>query len=236
MTARFTAALAASTVLAACSPASSGSIDQAALDTDDQKASYAIGLNMGRQLADAASRLDVEAYARGVQDAMNASDPAIPLEELDPILQSFGQQIQAEAATERARVATENAEAGAAFQAENGAREGVTTTESGLQYEVLEEGTGPQLQPDQRIMVFYQGTLPDGREFDGNMGGEPAEFSTAEGALIPGFTEALLLMRVGSRYRIVVPSEIAYGTQDRGPLIGPNSTLIFELEVVEIVE
>jgi FKBP-type peptidyl-prolyl cis-trans isomerase FkpA len=230
------ALLGASMILGACTGSGgSASFENAALETDDQKASYGIGLNVGGQIADTRDRLDRAAFMRGLEDALQSSDPAVDREELQTILQNFGQQIQAAAAQERARVGQENAEAGAAYQDENGAREGVITTESGLQYEVLREGDGARPTAEDQVRLHYRGTLIDGTEFDSSYEGEPVVF--AAGRLIPGFTEALLLMQEGSHFRVVIPSEIAYGPQGagNGP-IGPNATLIFEIELFEVVQ
>ncbi len=216
--------------LAACQ---SADVSNAALDTDDQKASYAIGLDMGRNLQPAESRLDMDALMRGVHDAMAARDPAIPQEELNASLQIFSQAIQEEMAAQRDSVATANAAAGEAYLAENATKGGVVVTESGLQFEVIEEGEGDTPVSGQQVLLHYKGTLPDGTEFDAS-GDEPSTFPV--GGLIPGFNEALEMMRVGGKYRIVIPSDIAYGPEARSEVIGPNSTLIFEIEIVEIVE
>jgi FKBP-type peptidyl-prolyl cis-trans isomerase len=222
--------------LAACTASQdSASFESATLDTDDQKASYGIGLNVGGQIADTRDRLDRAAFMRGLEDALQSNDPAIPRDELQTILQSFGQQIQAAAAQERATLGQENAQAGAAYQDENGAREGVITTESGLQYEVLREGDGARPTAEDQVRLHYRGTLIDGTEFDSSYEGEPVVFDA--GRLIPGFTEALLLMQEGSHFRVVIPSEIGYGPQGagNGP-IGPNATLVFEIELFEVVQ
>jgi FKBP-type peptidyl-prolyl cis-trans isomerase len=226
--------LGATMVLGACTNAGgSASFESAALDSDDQKASYGIGLNVGRQIADTKERLDRFAFMRGVVDAMDENDQALSDEELQTILQAFGQQIQAAAATAAAARGTENAETGAAYQAENGARDAVTTTASGLQYEVLREGDGATPAVDDQVRLHYRGTLTDGTEFDTSYGGDPAVFPA--GGLIAGFTEALLLMKEGSHFRVIIPSEIAYGPGGQGQ-IGPNSTLIFEIELLEVVK
>jgi FKBP-type peptidyl-prolyl cis-trans isomerase len=222
-------------MLAACSGGAAPSFDDAPIDTDDQKASYGIGLNVGGQLADARDRLDLAAFTRGIDDALQGSDPDIPPEELQAVLQAFSQQIQTAAAEEQERAATENAAEGEAYVAENAAREGVTTTDSGLQYEVLHEGEGASPTTEQRVRLHYRGSLIDGTEFDSSYErGEPAEFGV--GQLIPGFTEALTLMKPGSHYRVVIPGDIAYGMRGSPPAIGPNSTLIFEIELLEILE
>ena len=235
MTARFGAALVGVFAgLAGCSNGDTASFETAALDTNDQKASYGIGLNIGGQLADARDRLDRAAFMRGIEDAMQGGEPDVPSQELQAALQTFSAEIEAAAAGERTRVAEENAAAGAAYLAENGARDGVTTTESGLQYEVLRAGEGPMPTVEQRARLHYRGTLIDGTEFDASYGGDPVEFPV--GGLIDGFTEALTLMQVGSHFRIVIPWNIAYGPQGSGGTIGPNATLIFEIELFEILE
>lgn len=227
MTARIgVALLGASVALAGC--------ENAALDSDDQKASYGIGLNVGRQIIDTKERLDRAAFMRGVGDALDQNEQALSDEDLQTVLQAFGQQIQAAAAQSAAAQGTENAEAGAAYQTENAARDGVTTTASGLQYEVLRAGDGPMPTAEDDVRLHYRGSLIDGTEFDASYEGDPVVFNA--GRLISGFTEALLLMNAGSHFRIVIPSEIAYGPNGSGPVIGPNSTLIFEIELFEVVE
>jgi FKBP-type peptidyl-prolyl cis-trans isomerase len=128
-----------------------------------------------------------------------------------------------------------NLEEGEAYVAENGGKEGVTTTESGLQYEVLTEGDGSAPTAEGRVSIHYRGSLIDGKEFDSSYErGEPAVFGV--GGVIPGFSEALQLMQVGGHYRFVIPGELAYGPNGNGADIGPNATLIFEIELLEIVE
>lgn len=228
----FAAAAVAVLTLAACADSSgSGDYATAELASDDQKASYGIGLNVGRQIYDTRNRLDRDAFMRGIADALDENDAAVGQDELQAILTAFSQQIQTEAAQERARLGEENAVAGAEFQAENAQREGVTTTESGLQYEVLRAGAGASPTPEGSVLVHYRGTLIDGTEFDSSYDGDPVTFQTSR--LITGFTEALLLMQEGAHYRIVIPSEIAYGPGGSGS-IPPNATLIFEIELLEV--
>jgi FKBP-type peptidyl-prolyl cis-trans isomerase len=237
MTPRSSAALFFVAALAtACQSGDAGStaaFESAAIDTEDQKASYGIGLNIGGQIADAESRIDRMALMRGIEDALQGNEPDIPPAELQSVLQAFSQQIQEAAAAERESAATENLAAGEAYLAENGARSDVTTTASGLQYEVLRAGEGASPTVDQRARLHYRGTLIDGTEFDSSYDGDPAEF--AVGGLIPGFTEALTLMSPGSHFRIVIPSDIAYGPRGSGRVIGPNATLIFEIELIEVI-
>ena len=234
MTFRLATGLAALTVtIAACSNGSA-SFESASLDSDDQKASYGIGLNVGNQITDSRDRLDRAAFMRGVEDALQGNPPAVPREEITPALQAFADEIQAAAAADRERLAVENEAAGVAFMEENAGRAGVTTTDSGLQYEVLRAGDGPRPTGADQVRLHYRGSLIDGTEFDSSYGGQPAEFGV--GAVIPGLAEAIQLMPVGSHYQIWIPSDLAYGPQGSGPVIGPNSVLVFEIELIDIID
>lgn len=218
--------------VAACSAESSTSDVAASLESDDQKVSYGIGRSVGQGLVPMAERIDLDALTRGVRDALNESDPAIPADELQSIMQAF--QLELMQVSQLARVA--EAEVGSAeadlFMARNGTREGVTTTESGLQYEVLTQGTGPLPGPEDRVTVHYRGTLADGTQFDSSYDrGEPTTFGVQ--GVITGFSEGLRMMPVGSKYKLFIPPDIGYGARGSGP-IPPNSALIFELELLAI--
>jgi FKBP-type peptidyl-prolyl cis-trans isomerase len=226
--------LALATSMAACAGDGAPSGESAALETNDQKAAYGIGMNMGTQLRAANDRLDRAAFMRGFEDGMQGAESQIPEPEIQAALMEFGSQLEAAETAVRAREGEENAAAGTAYLAENRAKAGVTTTASGLQYEVLRAGDGARPTAESVVRIHYRGTLIDGTEFDSSYGrGEPAEFPI--GGVIAGFSEALQLMPVGSQWRIVIPSDIAYGPGGSGP-IGPNSTLIFEIELLEIVD
>lgn len=228
------AVVAVSAALASCVPdGGRAGFETAALDTNDQKASYGIGRNVGSQIAAARERLDRAAFMRGVEDGLQGTDPAVPDSEMETILAAFGAEMDAAAAAERERESEENLAEGTAYLTQNGLRDEVTTTESGLQYEVLRAGDGERPGPQSVVRVHYRGTLVDGTEFDSSRGGEPAVFNA--GGLIAGFSEALQLMPVGSHYKISIPADIAYGAGGSGP-IGPNETLIFEIELLEIVD
>lgn len=223
-------ALAAAALLtSAC--ADTGGSSSAVLDTQDRIASYGIGLNMGQQLAAAEGSLDMSAFMRGIEDAMAGNDPAVEPAEIQTALNAFSQAINERMMAEREEQAAANREAGEAYLTENAARAGVQVTESGVQYEVLEEGTGEQPTAEDQVRILYTGTLVDGTEFDSS-GAEPVQFGV--GGVIPGFAEALQLMRVGATYRVVIPSDLAYGPQGSGE-IGPDAVLIFEIELLEIV-
>ncbi len=210
--------------LAACVP-------EAALETDAQKASYGIGLNMGRSLVDVMDQVDMPALMNGFTDGLGDVEPALSHEEIQAAMTAFGDAIQA-AAEEEGRVE------GEAFLASNGAREGVVTTESGLQYEVLQEGDGPGIESGQIAILHYRGTLPDGTVFDSSYDDDPATddqpASFGVDNVIAGFSEALKLMTVGSRIRVAIPSELAYGSAGAPPDIGPNQVLIFEIELLGV--
>ena len=210
------------------------SFENASINSDGQKASYGIGLRMGSQLADAAEMLDRAAFMRGFEDAMDGEESDVELNELNSVTQVFIADMQASAEEAALRIGEENAVAGTAYRAENAARDGVLTTDSGMQYEVLRAGEGPNPTLEQSVRLHYRGTLVDGTEFDSSYEGDPVEFGV--GQLIPGFTEALTLMQAGSHFRIVLPPNIGYGPSGSGGGIGPNATLIFEIELLEIVE
>ena len=213
-------ALPALLTLAACLP-------DATLETDAQKASYGIGLNIGRSLVDIQEHVDMVAVMQGVTDALSEAEPALSQDEIEIAMAAFDDMIQAEA---RERGSME----GAAFLEENAGRDGVIITESRLQYEVLREGDGASPESGQRVVVNYRGTLPDGTEFDSSYSrGEPSTFEVD--GVIAGFSEALKLMKVGGRIRAVIPSELGYG-ETGNPRIGPNQVLIFEIDLVGIEE
>ena len=229
---RYPAALVgAALLLTACGGSGTGS---AALDTDAQKASYGIGISMGRNLAPAKDHMDMKAFQRGLDDAMNGREPALGDDEIQTAMQAFGREVMRAQQEARAASGEKNKAEGEAYLAQNKTKEGVVTTESGLQYEVLESGDGPLPTKDDRVRINYKGTTIDGTVFDSSYDrGEPAEFQV--GQLVPGFSEALQLMPVGSKYRVVIPSDLAYGEQGAGEDIGANATLIFEIELLEIV-
>ncbi|MCG6987034.1 MAG: FKBP-type peptidyl-prolyl cis-trans isomerase [Gemmatimonadetes bacterium] len=224
------ATAAATLTLMACNQANA----PAHLDTDNQKASYGIGFRMGQDLKPAADSLDMPAFRKGIEDALANHDPAVSEQEIQTALNKFSQAIMVAQQQKQAAAAQKNKAEGEAYLKENGAKAGVTTTKSGLQYEVLKPGTGPKPTEKDSVRVNYKGTLLDGTVFDSSdKHGGPATF--AVGGMIPGFTEALELMPVGSKYRFVIPSDLAYGTRGAGQDIGPNATLIFEIELLGIV-
>lgn len=193
-----------------------------------EKISYALGLNIGNNLLGAQIKeINFANFLKGVQDAMEGKTQEISNTEAQEILNSFFSNLQEKQAEEQIK-------AGAVFLEENGKREGVTTLASGLQYEVLTAGTGAKPTADQSVMCHYHGTLIDGTVFDSSVRrGEPATFGVSQ--VIKGWVEALQLMSVGSKWRLYIPYNLAYGAQGAGQHIAPYTTLIFEVELIDIV-
>ncbi len=205
------------------------------LATPQAQASYAIGLSIGGNLRTDGVTLDPDAFLRGVRDALANAKPALTADQMNAAVDK----LQAEIATRRnekmAAAAEANQAEGAAFLKANGAKPGVVTLPSGLQYQILTAGKGPKPTAADTVMCNYRGTLIDGKEFDASAShGGPA--SLPVGGVIPGWTEALELMPVGSKWRLFVPSDLAYGPQGAGDDIGPNATLIFEIELLSIAK
>lgn len=226
-------ALAAAISLTACTPDGGDSTADASLETDDQKTSYGIGHNIGQGLAPLADRIDDDAFLQGLNAGLADNDPAVSIDTLQSLLQGFQMELQQVRQEQVAAEAEENQAVADSFLAVNAEREGVTTTQSGLQYEVVEEGDGASPDSADQVTVHYTGTLPDGTQFDSSRDGEPATFPVQ--GVIPGFSEGLQLMSVGSNYKLYIPPELGYGPRPQGD-IPPNSALIFDVELLEISE
>jgi len=204
------------------------SVAHAEINVDDEQEnlSYSLGMLLGDRFTKRFGDLNYEALLEGLRLAHEGKDTQITMEDAQTNLQTFEQAAAKEA---QAAAAVE----GAKFLEENKARDGVTVTDSGLQYEVITEGDGPKPTAEDTVSVHYAGTLIDGTEFDSSIArGEPAEFPL--NGVIPGWTEGLQLMNTGSKFRFVIPSELAYGERGAGQAIGPGATLVFEVELLEI--
>jgi len=200
-----------------------------------QKYSYAIGQDIAGSLKRTGMEIDLPVLIQGLSDAFAEKPSLLTEEETAQVMQEFQSQAQTARADQQKQLGDMNKKEGEEFLAANKEREGVMTTASGLQYMVLQEGDGPKPAATDRVTVNYEGTLIDGTVFDSSLQrGEPATF--ALNRVIPGWTEGLQLMNVGSKYRFFVPSELAYGERGPSPKIGPNSTLIFEVELLSIEE
>jgi FKBP-type peptidyl-prolyl cis-trans isomerase FklB len=201
----------------------------------DQKAKdgYAIGYQIGEDFKKHKMAVDPDMLARGIRDALTQRKPLMSQEERRATLVDLQQRVRTAQQQMLQEKAAKNLAASKKFFAENGTKEGVHTLPSGLQYRVIQEGSGPTPKATETVTVHYRGTLIDGTEFDSSYRrGAPATLPV-EG-LIPGWAEALELMKTGSKWEIFIPPELAYGDQSPGPLIGPNSALIFEVELISI--
>ena len=206
-----------------------------ALSTQKQKQSYAIGLNIGESMKRDAVEVDTEILARGIRDALAGGKTLLTDEEVKATLTELQVEVRKHQQDEFQAEADKNKKDGDAFLAANKTKEGVVTLPSGLQYKILKEGTGPKPAAQDTVVCNYRGTLLDNTEFDSSeKHGGPASFPVNQ--VIKGWTEALQLMPVGSKWQLFVPSELAYGSRQAGPQIGPNSTLIFEVELLSIKE
>jgi len=200
------------------------------LTSQDNQIGYSIGVNIGQNLAGQGlmESINLDAFLAGVRDVVTA-EPRMSQEEMMNALNTFQQQMM-DAQMAEAEVARS---ASVEFLAENGQRSGVTTTASGLQYEVIESGpAGPSPTTADSVLAHYQGTFIDGSVFDSSIErGEPAQFGVSQ--VIAGWTEALQLMKVGDKWRLFIPSDLGYGDMGQGP-IGPHAALIFDVELLEI--
>jgi FKBP-type peptidyl-prolyl cis-trans isomerase len=216
----------------ACQP-QGGAIEAGDIETAEHRAAYAIGLNLGNNLrAQGGDNLDVDIIAQGLRDGLGETEPLVSVEDMEAAIAEMNDILAARGRELAATAGEANRAEAEAFFAENGQREGVTTTPSGLQYEVLERGDGPSPAATDVVTVHYHGTLLDGTEFDSSAGGEPVSFPLNQ--VISGWTEGVQLMNVGSKFMFYLPSEMAYGSNPPGPPIGPDSALIFEVELVGI--
>ena len=217
--------------LVAIAPLGAGAQDATPLESDYQKFSYAMGFRMARDLMQqGVNKVDPEALRMGLEDAMSGESFRFTPDEIRAAMQGYQQEVVAE----RAALADSNNQAGKAFLSENGKKDGVVTLDKGVQYKVLTEGTGEKPGAGDKVKVHYVGTLLDGTEFDSSRKrGEPTELGL--GDVIPGWQQALAEMPTGSRWMVWIPPEQAYGLRGAGALIGPNETLAFDIELIEVM-
>jgi len=229
---RLTGAIIVTVGLSACNK---DTTDTQALESVQQKASYSYGVDVATRLKQQGIELDIKALNRGIADAYMGSTLALNDEERLEAKTSFQTELRDSLIKKQTEIAEKNLAAGKAFLAENAKQPGVITTESGLQYKVLTSGDGKQPTAEDTVTTHYRGTLIDGREFDSSYKrNTPASFPVK--GVIKGWTEALQLMHVGDKWQLFVPSELAYGESKRSELIEPNSTLIFEIELLDVKE
>lgn len=192
------------------------------------KISYALGMNMGNSFRSSGIKeLDIQEFAQAIDDVLKGNDLKLSYDEAKEVMNVFFTRLQ----EEKLMI---NKKAGEEFLRINKERPGIKTTDSGIQYEILKEGNGKKPRATDQVKVHYEGKLIDGQIFDSSVKrGEPTTFGLNQ--VIPGWTEALQLMPVGSKYRIFIPSELAYGERGAGEMIEPNSTLVFDVELLDIL-
>ena len=202
--------------------------------TELEKLSYALGMSMGNNFKSSGiEELNIKEFADGVSAVFEGAQPKMSYDEAKNVIRDFFMALEQKQNEAAAKMGEVNKAAGEAFLAENAKRAEVKTTESGLQYEVLAEGNGEKPAASDTVVVHYTGTLIDGTVFDSSVErGTPATFGVTQ--VIPGWVEALQLMQVGAKWRLYIPSDLAYGPRGAGGAIGPNSTLIFDVELLQI--
>ncbi len=200
------------------------------IKTNADKVSYGIGLQLAQQVkGQSFPGFNLDALIIGISDVFNSEPLRFPEDEMQTAFSAINQQVQEAAAS----AAEENKAAGQVFLDENAKKDGVITTDSGLQYEIITEGTGTKPTQSDTVVTHYHGSLTDGTVFDSSVDrGQPAEFPV--NGVIQGWIEALQLMPMGSKWRLTIPSDLAYGDQGSAPVIGPGATLVFEIELLEI--
>ena len=205
------------------------------LSTEKEKVSYMVGMMFGQQLGSIKSEIDPAIVAQAMNTSLTDGPLLMTQEEAQQVSQEFSRKMQGKMEADRKAAADTNKAAGEKFLADNKGKPGVKTTASGLQYQVVTEGKGPKPATTDTVRVHYTGTLLDGTKFDSSVDrGEPAEFPLS--GVIPGWTEGLQLMPVGSKFKFWIPANLAYGEQGTPGPIGPNQTLMFDVELIEIVK
>jgi FKBP-type peptidyl-prolyl cis-trans isomerase FklB len=199
----------------------------------NDKTSYSVGYQVGGDFKRQGVDLNPEAFVKGVQDALAGDKPLVTPEEMNQTLVDLKRRIMATEQEKLKKMSEKNLADGEAFRAENGKKEGVKTLPSGLQYKVLSEGAGKTPTKSDTVTVHYRGTFMNGTEFDSSIArGQPATFKVD--GVIPGWTEALQLMKEGAKWELFIPPELAYGERGMPPRIPPQSTLIFEVELMSV--
>ena len=207
--------------------------DTAVLKGPKEKRSYALGMDLGNQLRRQAVEIDPDLFRQGLNDALSGSKPLLTEDEVRATITELQNELMKKQAEAAKMLAEKNRKEGEAFLAANKAKEGVVTLPSGLQYKILTAGNGQKPTSDDTVVCNYSGTFIDGTEFASSYkGNQPAPFAVK--GVIKGWTEALQLMPVGSKWQLFVPSNLAYGESGRGPAIPGNATLIFEVELISI--
>ncbi len=212
-----------------------GGQEAAAPKDQKDKVSYSIGVEIGKNLKKQSIDVNSEFLVKGVKDAYSGEKFLLTDQEMQEALMAFQKEMMAKQQELAKKAGEKNQKEGEAYLTENKTKEGVTVLPSGLQYKVIKAGAGKKPKATDTVTVHYQGTLIDGTEFDSSYRrGQPVSFPV--NGVIPGWTEALQLMEEGAKWKVFIPSKLAYGERGAGPQIGPNATLIFEIELISIQE
>ncbi|MGB5537706.1 MAG: FKBP-type peptidyl-prolyl cis-trans isomerase [Thiogranum sp.] len=203
------------------------------LKTENDKINYSVGYRLGSDFQRQGVEINSNIVQKAIDDATGGGEALMTEEEMRTVMVNMATRLKAEQMEKMKQQGAENSKTGEAFLAENAGKEGVKTTDSGLQYKVITAGEGKSPQKSDKVTVHYRGTLIDGTEFDSSYSrNKPATFGV--GQVIPGWTEALLMMKEGDKWEIVLPSKLAYGERGAGAKIPPNSTLVFEVELISV--
>jgi len=207
--------------------------DKQTLLTTKDKVSYSIGWDIGKNFKRQLIDIDPDSLAKGLKDSLSGATGLLTEAEMQELLKNFQTELQQKQTEAQNKLGEKNKAAGEEFLAKNKNKKGIRTTSSGLQYRVIKEGVGDKPKLSDTVTVHYRGTFIDGTEFDSSYKrGQPATFPV--NGVIPGWTEALQLMKVGSKYELFIPPNLAYGDRGAGGVIGPNETLIFTVELLGI--
>jgi FKBP-type peptidyl-prolyl cis-trans isomerase FklB len=210
-----------------------GAADQATLKSPKEKLSYSIGVDIGNTLKRQQIDADAAVLGQGIKDAMSGGKLLLSEQEIRETMQSFQKDMVAKQTERMKKVGEENKKSGEAFLAENKKKPGIVTLPDGLQYKIVKEGAGKSPKATDTVTVNYRGTLIDGSEFDSSFKrGEPASFQV--NGVIAGWTEALQKMKPGAKWQLFIPSNLAYGERGAGNMIGPNATLIFDVDLISV--
>jgi len=202
--------------------------------TKQEKIGYAIGMNIGTNMLQQKLDVDADQLAAGLQAVLKGEKTVLTQEEMGQILTAYQQEMQMKQMAEMAAEAAKNEKLAQEYLENNSKQDGVVTLESGLQYKIIKAGTGASPKAESKVQVHYRGTLLDGTEFDSSYKrGEPASFPV--NGVIPGWTEALQLMKEGAKWQLVIPASLAYAERGAPPMIPPNATLIFDVELLKIL-